>query len=88
MESYGLVFCGGGGRGAYQIGVWKALDQLGKTKHIKAVSGTSAGALNAALFVSKKQIEAEEIWTSLKQGDIIDLKDLNPMSASVIGAMD
>ena len=35
---YGLVLAGGGVRGAYQIGVWKALKEL-KIK-VSAVSGT------------------------------------------------
>ena len=75
MEPFGLVFCGGGGRGSYQIGVWKALDELGITKQIKAVSGTSVGALNAALFASKTQKEAADIWSSINQNDIISEKE-------------
>ena len=46
----GLVLAGGGARGAYQIGVWKALIELGIDKYIKVVSGTSIGAVNAMLF--------------------------------------
>ena len=46
---YGLVLAGGGVRGAYQIGVWKALKEL-KIK-VSAVSGVSIGAVNGALFV-------------------------------------
>ena len=41
---------GGGGKGSYQIGVWRAIRELGLEKWITAVSGTSVGALNAALF--------------------------------------
>ena len=48
---YGLVLAGGGVRGAYQIGVWKALKEL-KIK-VSAVSGVSIGAVNGALFVQK-----------------------------------
>ena len=43
---YGLVLAGGGVRGAYQIGVWKALKEL-KIK-VSAVSGVSIGAVNVA----------------------------------------
>jgi len=46
----GLAFVGGGGKGAYQIGVWKALCETGLDKQVQAVSGTSVGALNAAMF--------------------------------------
>ncbi|WP_319559640.1 patatin-like phospholipase family protein [Marispirochaeta sp.] len=44
-NTYCLVLGGGGGRGAYEIGVWRALRELGIGFH--AVAGTSVGALNA-----------------------------------------
>ena len=47
MEHWGLVFAGGGGKGAYQIGVWRALRRLGLDKRISVVSGTSVGAIIA-----------------------------------------
>ena len=47
-KEYGLVFDGGGARGAYQIGAWKALKEAGIRIH--AVAGTSVGALNGALI--------------------------------------
>lgn len=68
----GLVFCGGGGRGAYQIGVWQALRERGLDKYTAAVSGASVGALNAALFACGDLPLAERVWTSLKRGDITD----------------
>ena len=46
-KEYGLVFDGGGARGAYQIGAWRALSEAGEK--ISAVAGTSVGALNGAL---------------------------------------
>lgn len=46
-KEYGLVFDGGGARGAYQIGAWRALSEAGVK--ISAVAGTSVGALNGAL---------------------------------------
>ena len=52
-KEYGLVLDGGGARGAYQIGAWKALREAGVK--IEAVAGTSVGALNGALicFIGK-----------------------------------
>ena len=47
-KEYGIVLEGGGARGAYQIGVWKALREAGMK--IKGVAGTSVGALNGALI--------------------------------------
>lgn len=61
----GLVFAGGGGKGAYQIGVWKALCETGLDKQIKAVSGTSVGALNAALFAQGSLSNAIKVWESI-----------------------
>jgi len=46
--SVALVLSGGGARGAYQIGVWKALREL--NIDIVAVYGTSVGAINGALI--------------------------------------
>ena len=37
-KEYGLVLEGGGARGAYQIGAWRALEEAGIK--IKGVSGT------------------------------------------------
>lgn len=84
MEKYGLVLCGGGGRGAYQIGVWKAMNELGYTSRIAAVSGTSVGALNAALFVSKTVEQAEEIWCSIRTKDLMDFSEIMPAVFSKI----
>lgn len=74
----GLVLGGGGGRGAYQIGVWQALEELKIAKHIKVVSGTSIGALNAMLFIQGDLENAKKAWVSLHQDEIlpIDKKDL------------
>ena len=48
-KEYGLVLAGGGTRGAYQVGVWKALQEL--NIKIKGIVGASIGALNGALFL-------------------------------------
>ena len=44
-KGIGLVLAGGGGRGAYHIGVWKALRDTGLENYITAVSGSSVGGL-------------------------------------------
>ncbi len=72
MNEYGLILCGGGGRGSYQIGMWRALERLGLRKYITAVSGTSVGALNAALFSSVSCNRACDIWQSITNRDIAD----------------
>ena len=49
MKKTALVLSGGGSRGAYEIGVWKALKTLGI--QIDMVMGTSVGAINGAMIV-------------------------------------
>lgn len=61
-DKIGLCFSGGGAKGAYEIGVWQALEELNLAKNVEAVSGTSVGALNAALFVNVSQKDAANLW--------------------------
>ena len=71
----GLVLAGGGSRGAYQIGVWKALIELGIDKYINVISGTSIGALNAMLFLQGDYNLAEEIWKDITQEKILPIEE-------------
>lgn len=68
---YGLVFAGGGVRGAYQIGVIKAIKELGI--EVSAVCGTSIGAINGALFVQGGIDEAEKLWRNIRLEDIVKI---------------
>jgi len=69
----GLVFSGGGGKGAYQIGVWKALRELGIESGISHVSGTSVGALNACFFSMGELDKAISAWNSISTEDILSV---------------
>lgn len=71
MEKIGLVLAGGGGRGAYQIGVWKALNETGLDQYVASVSGTSVGGLNAALFLQGDIKRAIEIWENISVEKIL-----------------
>ena len=88
--SIGLVLNGGGGKGAYQIGVWKHLKE--KSISFEYISGTSAGGLNAALIASGDLDKAVGLWTNLKPGVVrkIDqkrvLKILYQISAEIAKA--
>jgi NTE family protein len=66
---YGLVLEGGGGRGAYQIGACKAIEEMGF--EISMVAGTSVGALNGAMVVQGEIEKAYEIWYDLNPQTII-----------------
>lgn len=74
-KGFGLVLAGGGGKGAYEIGVWKALLECSKIE-IGAVSGTSVGALNAALFAAGDYKKAENIWRNISSSDILTQNQL------------
>ena len=52
MNKTAIVLAGGGSRGAYQIGVWKALREMGIDYQL--VTGTSVGALNGVLMVQQE----------------------------------
>lgn len=56
----GLVLEGGGTKGAYQIGAYKALKDLGI--EFQGVAGTSIGALNGAYIVQNDIEVMEDIW--------------------------
>ncbi|MBQ2080829.1 MAG: patatin-like phospholipase family protein, partial [Treponema sp.] len=51
-ENIGLCLSGGGAKGAYEIGVMKAIEEKNLSPNIKSISGTSVGALNGTLFAS------------------------------------
>ena len=70
-EKKALVLSGGGSRGAYQVGAWRALDELGI--RFDMVVGVSVGALNGAMVVQKEQVEAEHLWRHLETNDIFDV---------------
>src|SRR5699024_11181441 len=67
----GLVLAGGGARGSYQVGVWRALDELGWTAG--AVTGTSVGCLNGAMYVLGQYETARDMWLTICCDDDIDL---------------
>ena len=70
---YAMALEGGGARGAYQIGAWKALVEAGL--HISAVSGTSVGALNGALITMGDVERAEELWANIHYSEVMDVDD-------------
>jgi len=76
---YGLVLEGGGAKGAYHVGAYKALMELGV--EIGGIAGTSIGALNGALLVQGDLEKLEDIWVNTKSSDLfnIDEKALNDL---------
>ena len=75
MAEYGLVFAGGGAKGAYQIGAYKAIKELGLLDKIGPVAGNSIGGINLALYASLDPDEAEKLWTGFHGKDFLAFDD-------------
>ena len=80
MEAAGgiaLILNGGGAKGCYQAGVFMALcDKELLPGEIKAYAGTSAGALNAAIFSAFGPDKGEEIWSGIMENKLMSMDDL------------
>ena len=69
----GLVLEGGGTKGAYQIGAYEALRDLGIK--ITGIAGTSIGALNGA-FIAQGDFEAmKDIWVNYDYKSFMDIDE-------------
>lgn len=66
---YGLALAGGGTRGAFEAGVWRALGELGI--EVAGVTGTSIGAVNGAMFAQGK--DPSEFWLKTGIRDIVSI---------------
>ena len=72
-KQIGLVLSGGGAKGAYEIGVWRALENLHVTELIDGIIGSSVGAMNAALLDTAGLERAAAVWANLKQSDLLHM---------------
>ena len=64
-----IALGGGGTKGAYEAGVWKALKEMDIEYEI--VTGTSIGAVNGALMVAREYERACEIWNTIEMENVI-----------------
>lgn len=81
---YSLVLEGGGAKGAYQIGVVKALRKAGF--EFDVITGTSIGAINAAYLAQGKFNEVYKLWRTLSFSEIFDVEGVhieNAMNAKL-----
>lgn len=72
-DRIGLVLSGGGGKGAYQIGAWKALCELGWDVPVCGISGASVGALNAAVITCCTPEEGDKLWRNIDPLQFLDI---------------
>ncbi len=70
-KEYALVLGGGGAKGAYEIGAWKALKELGIK--FNAIIGNSVGSLNGALIAQGDYRKAQKLWETTTIEKVIDI---------------
>lgn len=63
MKPFGLVLAGGGGKGAYQIGAWEAMREIGV--RFDAIAGVSIGSINGALIAADDFKAATDLWSNI-----------------------
>lgn len=68
-----FVLSGGGSRGAYQCGVWQALEELGVK--IDIVIGVSVGAINGSMVVQGDSIKTANLWREMETDMIFDVEE-------------
>lgn len=79
MEKYAVALAGGGSKGIYQIGAWKALAELGIV--FEAVAGTSIGAINAAFMAQGELDRAIDMWKNIRMDQCIRLSEDSVLSS-------
>ncbi len=79
-----LILTGGGGRGAFHIGVWKYLQEQRWTPDL--ICGTSIGAINAAAIGSGLSVEAlTRLWTTCHRTNIYRTELLMSLASALFG---
>ncbi len=68
-----LVLAGGGAKGSYQVGVWRALCELGWRPDI--ITGTSVGCLNGVLFALDDYELARDMWLTIGDENVMKLPE-------------
>lgn len=88
----GLVLPGGGARGAFQVGVLKALGELlprGAPNPFAVISGTSAGAINSIVLASKARrfavavAELDRVWGNFRCQQVYRTDNLTMLRSSL-----
>ena len=72
-KTYAIALEGGGARGAYQVGAWKALEEAGIKYN--AVAGSSVGALNGAMMAMRDLALGEKLWLDMRFSRVMDVDD-------------
>ena len=77
----GLVLAGGGAKGAYEAGVFKALWELDIIRRVTVVSGTSIGTINGLMLSMNDGKVMDESWSNISYSRFINnenkIRDIN-----------
>ena len=84
MKNIGLVFSGGGAKGAYQVGVIRVLEEFGLLDKVQCVAGSSIGGINGALFLQYTPDEIESFWLSCPWSSVFSVSKENMKRMSQI----
>ena len=88
----GLVLPGGGARGAYQVGVLKAVAALMPSDSLnpfQVISGTSAGAVNASVIAANTNVfgnainKLEDVWSNFQSNQVYKTDNLTMIKSSM-----
>lgn len=84
MKKTALVLGGGGSKGAYEMGVWKALVEMDIPYHI--VCGTSIGAINGAMVAQGSYVEAQRMWDTVETNQVfaVPVQESDPLKDKII----
>lgn len=72
-KGIGIVLDGGGGKGAYQVGVLKALYENGLLEEVTGLSGASIGAVNSFLYAMDDIELMEKAWDDIDMLTLFDI---------------
>ena len=72
-KEFAMVLSGGGAKGAYQVGAFKAIQEAGL--EITAVSGSSVGGINALAWSLWSFEKTEALWESFGFSDFFSLDE-------------
>lgn len=77
----GLVLAGGGAKGAYEAGVFKALWELDIIRRVSVVSGTSIGTINGLMLSMNDGNVMDKSWSNISYSRFINnenkIRDIN-----------
>ncbi|MCK6371565.1 MAG: patatin-like phospholipase family protein [Gammaproteobacteria bacterium] len=88
----GLVLPGGGARGAYQVGVLKAIAEIMPRRSpnpFAVISGTSAGAISSAVLASQARVfrhavaDLERVWAHFRSHHVFRCDSLTMLKSSL-----